>query len=109
MTKEEIIEKAIFRTRIPSKKKQTKKERLAYWREYSKKEWSEVYTLTESEKIALGLKKKPVPVKDLIRVVVPEHYGAAGVIWQSRNVTPAALEGLRAQYPNLEIVEGRSI
>lgn len=105
MTKEEIIEKAIFRTRIPSKRKQTREERLALWRERQKREWSEVYTLTESEKIALGLKKKPVPAKDLIRVVVPEHYGAAGVIWQSRYVTPAALEGLRAQYPNMEVIE----
>lgn len=85
-----------------------RKKYLKHYRAERGNELTDIYTLTAQERRWLGL-ARPAPRHDLIRVVVPEHYGAAGVIWQSRFVTPAALEGLRAQYPNLEIVEGRSM
>ena len=87
---------------------ESRKKYLKHYRAERGHELTDIYTLTAQERRWLGL-ARPAPRHDLIRVVVPEHYGAAGVIWQSRYVTPAALEGLRAQYPNLEIVEGRSI
>ena len=87
---------------------ESRKKYLKHYRAERGHELTDIYTLTAQERRWLGL-SRPAPRHDLIRVVVPEHYGAAGVIWQSRYVTPAALEGLRAQYPNLEIVEGRSI
>ena len=87
---------------------ESRKTYLKHYRAERGNELTDIYTLTAQERRWLGL-ARPAPRHDLIRVVVPEHYGAAGVIWQSRYVTPAALEGLRAQYPNLEIVEGRSI
>ena len=65
-----------------------------------------VYNLTEKEKIALGLIKKPKPLKGLIHIVIPVHYKAQGVMWESRFVTAGALEGYREQYPNLEVVDG---
>ena len=65
----------------------------------------DVYTLTEEEKIALGLIKKPKPLNGLIHIVIPVHYKAQGVMWESRFVTAGALEGWKEQYPNLEVVE----
>ena len=38
-------------------------------------------------------------------IVVPEHYGASGLIWQSHFVTEAALTLWIRQYPNLEVIE----
>ena len=64
-----------------------------------------VYTLTEKEKIALGLIRRPKPLKGLIHIVIPVHYKAQGVMWESRFVTAGALDGWREQYPNLQIME----
>lgn len=76
------------------------KETLRLYREI----YHDVQTLTESEKIAMGLVKKPV-VKGTIHIVVPEHYGAKGVWWESRWVTPAELEVYKARVPDLQIIE----
>lgn len=85
-----------------------RKKYLHEYRQARKSEWSEVYTLTAQERRWLGL-ARPAPRHDLIRVVVPEHYGAAGVIWQSRFVPEAELEWYKGHYPNLQIVEKRSL
>lgn len=48
---------------------------------------------------------KPAPLKDLIHIVIPEHYGSKGVMWASRFVTEGELEGYVHQYPNMQILD----
>lgn len=110
MTKEDIINKVILRKRYtaPKKKPVTPAKKREYNRQYQqekRRETTDVFNLTEQEKINLGLIKKPKPVRDLIHIVVPEHYGASGLIWQSHFVTEAALTLWIRQYPNLEVIE----
>lgn len=81
-----------------------RKKYLHEYRQARKSEWSDVYTLTAQERRWLGL-ARPAPRHDLIRVVVPEHYGASGVMWVSRWVPKLELDGLRKQYPNLEVIK----
>ena len=50
---------------------------------------------------------KPAPLKDLIHIVIPEHYGAQGMYWASRFVTEAELEGYAAEFPNMQILDER--
>lgn len=69
----------------------------------------DVYTLTEEEKIALGLIKKPKPLNGLIHIVIPVHYGSHAVIWENRFVTKSALVAWKAQYPNLQVLEVRRV
>ena len=64
----------------------------------------DIRTPTEAEKIAMGLVKKPV-MKGTIHIVVPEHYGAKGVWWESRWVTPTELEVYKVRVPDLQIIE----
>ena len=71
---------------------------------YRRENYIDVRTPTEAEKIAMGLIKKPV-VKGTIHIVVPEHYGAKGVWWESRWVTPAELEVYKVRVPDLQIIE----
>lgn len=73
-------------------------------KKYRQENYIDVRTPTESEKIAMGLVKKPV-VKGTIHIVVPEHYGTKGVWWESRWVTPAELEVYKARVPDLQIIE----
>ena len=75
---------------------------------FRRENYVDIYTLTEDEKIRMGL-KKPKPLKGTIHIVIPIHYGVKGVQWQDRFVTPAALEGYKQQYPNLQIIEGRDL
>ena len=76
---------------------------------YRAENYSSVYTLTEKEKIALGIIKKPKPLKNLVHIVIPEHYGAKGVMWNSRFIPESQLQYYRDNYPNLQIIEGRDI
>ena len=69
-----------------------------------REDYVNVYELTEDEKVRIGL-KKPQPLNGTIHIVIPVHYGAQGVQWQDRFVTPAALEGWKAQYPNMEVID----
>lgn len=71
---------------------------------YRRENYIDVRVPTEAEKIAMGLVKKPV-VKGTIHIVIPEHYGAKGVWWESRFVTEAQLDGYKAQYPDMQILD----
>ena len=81
----------------------------AWFQQYRDETTNNVYELTEREKIAMGLIKKPKVLKDMVHIVIPEHYHAEGVIWQSRFIPEAELEWYKAQYPNMQIVEKRSL
>lgn len=72
--------------------------------EVSQNRSGKLYNLSDVEKIRLGL-KKPVAPKGTIHVVVPQHYGAKGVWWESRFVTEAELEGYVHQFPNMQILD----
>ena len=63
---------------------------------------SGVYTLTEREKIALGLKKPKPSVT--VRVVIPVHHTSSGMIWETHEVSPAMYRLLREQYPDMEVI-----
>ena len=67
-----------------------------------------VFKLTEHDKIRLGLKKKAKPAGN-IRTVVPLHYGTKGVWWESKMVTAQEMPEMYAKYPNLQVIEGRSM
>lgn len=43
----------------------------------------------------------------LIRVIIPYHYGAKGMWWESKFVTEAELPSVMAAHPNLEIYAKR--
>ena len=75
---------------------------------FRRENYVDIYTLTEDEKIRMGL-KKPKPLKGTIHIVIPVHYGTQGLQWQDRFVTPAALPAWKAQYPNLEVIEDDEI
>lgn len=49
--------------------------------------------------------KKPAPLEGTIHVVVPEHYGAKGLIWISRFINERQLEDYQAQYPSMQILD----
>lgn len=103
MTKEDYINKVVLRRRYP-----TTPEKLEYNRRYAReyrKQLQGVRNLTDEEKQRLGLVKKPTPLRGTIHIVVPEHYGASGLIWQSHFVTEAALESWKREYPNLEVID----
>lgn len=85
-----------------------RKKYLKHYRAERGNELTDIYTLTAQERRWLGL-ARPAPRHDLIRVVVPEHYGAAGVIWQSRFIPEAELEWYRTHFPNMQIVEKRNL
>lgn len=74
------------------------------WRKTASVQWTGVYDLTEQEKIQLGLVKKPKTLEDLVHIVIPVHHNSHGIIWESRFVTPAAVDLWRAQYPNMEVI-----
>lgn len=103
MTKEDIINKVILRKRYvtPQKKRDYNKE----YQRRLRRDTVDVFTLTEEEKIRMGLIKKPAPLKGTIHIVVPEHYGASGLIWQSHFVTEAVLPAWKREYPNLEVID----
>lgn len=82
---------------------ESRKKYLKHYRAERGNELTDIYTLTAQERRWLGL-ARPAPRHDLIRVVVPEHYGASGVMWVSRWVPKLELDGLRKQYPNLEVM-----
>ena len=82
---------------------ESRKKYLKHYRAERGHELTDIYTLTAQERRWLGL-ARPAPRHDLIRVVVPEHYGAAGVMWVSRWVPKLELDGLRKQYPNMEVM-----
>ena len=67
--------------------------------------WGSAFVLTEKEKIRLGIIKKPKPLAGLIQIVIPERYGFMGVMWASRFVTEAELEGYIHQFPNMQILD----
>lgn len=69
-----------------------------------REDYVNVYELTEDEKVRIGLKKLQ-PLNGTIHIVIPVHYGPQGVQWQDRFVTPAALDGYRQQYPNMEVID----
>ncbi len=48
--------------------------------------------------------RMPAPLRGTIHIVIPEHYGSSGVIWMSRFVTEAQLDGYKAQYPDMQII-----
>lgn len=102
MTKEDIINKVILRKRYttPQKKRDYNKE----YQRRLRRETVDVYTLTEDEKLRMGLIKKPAPLKGTIHIVIPVHHSSHGIIWESRFVTEKALEGWRHDYPNLEVI-----
>ena len=72
--------------------------------EASRNQSGKAYNLSDAEKIRLGLKKPAAP-KGTIHVVIPMHYGAKGVWWESRWVTPAELEVYKVRVPDLQIIE----
>lgn len=61
--------------------------------------------LTEKDKIWLGLKKQPKVIKDTTKIVIPVHYTSRGVMWETRTVNKNTLDELRAQHPNMEVIE----
>lgn len=67
--------------------------------------WGSTFVLTEKEKIRLGIIKKPEPLEGKIHVVIPEHYGAKGVIWVSRFINENQLDAFIAENPNLQILD----
>ena len=69
------------------------------------KNTSDVYKLTEDERVWLGLSKRKIPAKDMVKVVMPVHYSSHGVIWETVRVSKASLYELKAQYPNLEVIK----
>lgn len=73
--------------------------------EASRNQSGKLYNLSDAEKIRLGL-KKPEPPKGTIHVVIPMHYGAKGVWWKSRYITPAEYLTFRAAHPNLQVIDG---
>lgn len=48
--------------------------------------------------------RMPAPLRGLIHIVVPEHYGSSAAMWTSRFVTEAQLDGYKAQYPDMQII-----
>ena len=86
---------------------EARKEYARKWRQRARAENVDgvfgVYKLTDAEKIRLGL-KKPAPLRGTIHIVIPEHYGSSRVIWMSRFVTEAQLDGYKAQYPDMQII-----
>lgn len=54
-----------------------------------------------------ALLKKAEPVKDMIHIVIPDHYGSSGLIWISRFVTEQQLDAYLAQYPSMQILDER--
>ena len=86
---------------------EARKEYARKWRQRARAENVDgvfgVYKLTDAENIRLGL-KKPAPLRGTIHIVIPEHYGSSGVIWMSRFVTEAQLDGYKAQYPDMQII-----
>ena len=52
-----------------------------------------------------ALLKKAEPVKDMIHIVISDHYGSSGLIWISRFVTEQQLDAYLAQYPSMQILD----
>ena len=73
--------------------------------EASRNQSGKLYNLSDAEKIRLGLKKPAAP-KGTIHVVIPMHYGAKGVWWESRYITPAEFLLCKAAHPNMQVIDG---
>lgn len=73
--------------------------------EASRNQSGKAYNLSDAEKIRLGLKKPATP-KGTIHVVIPMHYGAKGVWWESRYITPAEFLLCKAAHPNMQVIDG---
>lgn len=86
-----------------------RREYMRKYREARREAWSDVYTLTRDEKIALGLIKKPKPLAHLVHIVIPEHYGAQGMMWASRFIPESQLQYYQDNYPNLQVIERRDL
>ena len=80
-----------------------------YQAQYRNETTNSVWKLTEQEKIALGIIKKPKPLGNMIHIVVPEHYGAQGMMWASRFIPESQLQYYQDNYPNLQVIERRDL
>lgn len=69
---------------------------------------SNVYNLTEQEKIWLGLIKSPIR-RGNIRIAYPVHYSAASVVWKTTYTSDIMLPKWRVKYPNLQVLEVRRL
>lgn len=49
--------------------------------------------------------RMPEPLRGLIHIVVPEHYGSSGAMWVSRFITEAQMPSFLKEYPNLQIID----
>lgn len=72
---------------------------------FRRENYVDVYTLTEEEKIRLGLIKQPKVLLHSTRIVIPCHYGASALWWESRFIEKGELDRWKAQYPNLEVID----
>ena len=66
------------------------------------------FALTEHEQIMLG-KRHRVPKPKKLHIVIPMHYGAKGVWWESRMIAADDLDSWQARYPDLQVVGERSL
>lgn len=68
----------------------------------------EIYRLTDTEKIWLGL-KTPEKIPGTVRVAFPEHYGSAAVMWRTKWIQKSQVDAYRAKYPEMQVIEERRL
>ena len=69
---------------------------------------SDVYSLTEDEKVWLGLKHRPIR-KGNILIAVPVHYTSSSCEWHTEWISDFMLPKYRVVHPNLQVLEVRRV
>ena len=67
---------------------------------------SDVYSLTEDEKVWLGLKIRPVKRGNIL-IAVPVHYTSSSCEWHTEWISDLMLPKYRCVHPNLQVLEVR--
>ncbi len=70
-----------------------------------REQYVDIYNLTPEERLRMGLIKKPKALLHKMQIVIPVHYGASALWWETRFIEAAELDRWKAQYPNMEVID----